>query len=152
MPEDFMPSLFSYISVCKNDLLKISIEAINFKVMTTGLWIYEEIDTICNQKLERYGFGTNRNIKGLTYKNNSFSKKCFNSRLGKIEVYQQLGCDDTGRNPFKIIQNGKTLSFNIIGNLVFFEFDSDNDGKEELYILNYFICEGRLEIYKIDDK
>ena len=79
-------------------------------------------------------------------------KEHFKSSFGKIEVYRKRGCMDTGRNPFKIVRNGKTLSFNDIGNLIFFEFDSDNDGKNELYILTYFSCEGRLEFYKIDDK
>ena len=79
-------------------------------------------------------------------------KEHFKSSFGKIEVYRKRGCMDTGRNPFKIVRNGKTLSFNDIGNLIFFEFDGDNDGKNELYILTYFSCEGRLEFYKIDDK
>jgi len=156
-PIDFGPYLFDYIPVCKNDYLTIHIGTINFLIKPTGLWVYEQMDTICNQKIKVNGFTTNRKVKEL--KNGDYDisyeleKKYFNSRLGKIEVERkQMQCDDTGKNPVTISRNGRKLVFKDIGNLLFFEFDSDNDGKNELYLLNYFSCEGRLEIYKIDDK
>jgi antitoxin component YwqK of YwqJK toxin-antitoxin module len=154
---DFGPSLFDNIPVCKNDFLTIHIGTINFLIKQTGLWVYEQIDTTCNINIKVNGYTTNRKEKEL--KNGDYDisyeleKKYFKSRLGKIEVERkQMQCDDTGRNPMKITKAGKTLLFKDIGNLLFFEFDSDNDWKNELYLLNYFSCEGHLEIYKIDDK
>ena len=156
-PIDFGPYLFDYIPVCNNGLLTIHIGTINFSIRPTGLMVYAKIDTTCNQKINVNGYSTNRKVKEL--KNGDYDisyeleKKYFKSRLGKIEVERkQMQCDDTGRNPVTITRNGKNLTFKDIGNLLFFEFDSDNDGKTELYLLNYFSCEGHLEIYKIDDK
>ena len=157
-PIEFGPSLFGgYIPVCKNEFLTVHIGAINFLFKPGGLWAYEQIDTNCNQKIKLNGYTTNRKVKEL--KNGDYDisyeleKKYFNSRLGKIEVERkQMQCDDTGKNPVTITRNGKKLVFKDIGNLLFFEFDSDNDGKNELYLFNYFSCEGRLYIYKIDDK
>ena len=137
--------------ICLNDYLTICAIDINIKVSPVGIKIYDHA-IVCNKKLKVNGFGTNGHIKKLNYGDDSFSKKCFKSRLGEIEVYRKRRCMDTGRNPIKITRNGKTLLFNDIGNLIFFEFDSDNDGKKELYILSYFSCEGRLECYKVDDK
>lgn len=156
-PIEFGPYLFDYIPVCKNDFLTIHIGTVNFLIKPTGLLVYEQIDTVCNQKIKVNGYTTNRKVKEL--KNGDYDisyeleKKQFNSRVGKIEVERkQMQCDDTGKNPVTITRNGKKLIFKDIGNLLFFEFDSDNDGKNELYLFNYFSCEGRLEIYKIDDK
>ena len=142
-------------SICQNDYLTITTGDINIKVTPTGTIIYEQFDTICNKKIADK-FGTNVKVKVLKDGDYEvipeYGKKRFKSRLGKIEVDRQSGCIDTGRNPIKITRNSKTLLFNDIGNLVFFEFDSDNDGKKELYILTYFTCMGRLEFYKVDDK
>jgi hypothetical protein len=148
--------LASVYSICLNDYLTICTEGVDFKVVPTGFKIYDQTDTICNKKLKVNWFGTN--MRGKELKNGDykpiyeFGAKRFKSRFGKIIVNRQQGCMDTGWNPIKISQKGKTLSFNDIGNLIFFEFDGDNDGKKELYLLNYFSCEGRLEFYKIDDK
>ena len=144
--------LYDYISVCKNDFLTIHVGGVNFKVIPTGLWIYEQIDTVCHEEIKVNGYSTNREVKELKV-SYILEKKNFKSRLGNIQVDRQMmRCDDTGNNPVKISREGKTLLFKDIGNLLFFEFDSDNDGKKELYILNYFSCMRRLEIYKIDDQ
>lgn len=133
-----------YIRICQNDFLTISAEATNFKINPAGLYVYQQIDTVCDRKIKLNGFASNFGVKE--------KKEHFKSRFGKIEVNRQQGCMDTGRNPITILQNEKTLLFKDIGNLIFFEFDGDNDGKNELYILNYFTCGGRLKIYRIDDK
>ena len=146
----------SVYSICLNDYLTICTEYVNFKVTPISIKIYDQIDTICNNKLKVNWFGTNmrgKELKNGDYKSiYEFGEKRFKSRFGKIIVNRQQGCMDTGRNPIKIVRKGKILLFNEIGNLIFFEFDGDNDGKKELYLLNYFSCGGRLEFYKIDDK
>ena len=150
--------LWDGINICQNDFLVIRVGiGFNFMITSAGLYTCEKLDTICNKpKIKINGFYTNMNYKEL--KNDDFKiiyeigKKSFKSRFGKIVVSRQSGCMDTGRNPIKIVRKGKTLQFNDIGNLIFFKLDSDNDGKTELYIVNFFVCEGRLEIYKVDDK
>jgi hypothetical protein len=78
-------------------------------------------------------------------------KRYIQSNIGTIEVSsQELQCDDTGTNPFRITSNGNDIVFNQGGNLIFFEFDSNKDKKKELYILNYFSCMRRFELYKIE--
>lgn len=153
----FGENLDGYIPVCKNDFLTIHIGSINFTITSSGIRVCEQIDTICNQKINVTGYTTNRKVKEL--KNGDFDityeieKKYYKSRFGKLQVDRKLmRCDDTGRNPVTIFRNGKTLVFKDIGNLLFFEFDNDNDGKNELYLLNYFVCQEHLLIYKIDDK
>ncbi|UII19612.1 toxin-antitoxin system YwqK family antitoxin [Fulvivirga ligni] len=149
-------SLFlGYIPVCENEYLTVHIGAINFQFKSSGLWVYEQIDTVCNQKIKVNGYTTNRKLKEL--KNGEYDiscvleKKNFKSSLGKIEVERkQMQCDDTGRNPVTITRNKGKLIFKDIGNLIFFEFDTDNDGKNELYLLSYFTCQGHLEIYRIE--
>lgn len=154
---DFGGVLFDgYFPVCKKEYLTVHIGAINFLVKPSDLLIYEQIDTTCYQKIEVNGFNTNRKITELNTGDYDISyvleKKYFNVSLGKIEVNRkQMQCDDTGHNPVTITRNGKKLIFKNIGNLIFFEFDNDRDGKKELYLFNYFSCEGRLEFYKIDD-
>jgi len=156
-PIQFGPSLFGgYIPVCKNELLTVHIGAINFLFKPTGLWVYEQIDTTCYQKIKVNGYTTNRKVKEL--KNGEYDisyeleMKNFKSRLGKIQVERkQMQCDDTGRNPVTITRNREQLIFKDIGNLIFFEFDTDSDGRNELYLLNYFSCQGQLEIYRIEE-
>lgn len=156
-PVKFGSSLFDKIDVCHNDFLTIHIRSINFKYKPEGIWVYIQKDSICNQTIDGNTFLTN--LKVIELKNGDhevsyeLEKKYFNSSIGKIEVERKrMQCKDTGSNPLKIIRNGKKLVFKEIGNLLFFEHDSDNDGYSELYILNFYCCEGKLFIYKIDNK
>jgi len=146
-----------YVQICQNDFLTICFYDTKFKITPTGFYKFEEVDSICNApKIKINKFGTNMDYKKLKNDDvkiiHKVGKKRFKSRFGKIVVNRQTGCMDTGRNPLKILHNRKTLQFNDIGNLIFFEFDGDHDKKTELYIVNYFTCNGRLEIYKIDNK
>jgi hypothetical protein len=151
------PYLFYEILICKNDFLTIRIGFTNFLLKSTGLLVFQKIDSSCNQRMGANNFTTN--LRVIEKKNGTIDisyvleKKYFNARLGKIEVNrEQMRCDDTGNNPVTIIRNGKKLIFKDIGNVLFFEYDIDNDNKTELYLVNYYCCLGRLEIYKIDDK
>jgi len=136
---------FEGVRICQDDFLTIGYSFTSLKITPEGLYKCKNVDETCNRpKIKIHGFGSNFATKT--------GKKSFKSRFGKIEVNRQTGCMDTGRNPVTILHNKKTLQFKNIGNLVFFEFDGDNDGKTELYIVNYFICDEHLEIYKIDDK
>ena len=79
--------------------------------------------------------------------------KHIKSQIGTIEVSpQELQCDDTGTNPFNIFSEGKEIIFKQGGNLILFEFDSNNDDKMELYIANYFSCIKRFEMYKVEKR
>jgi antitoxin component YwqK of YwqJK toxin-antitoxin module len=156
-PIKFGSSLFDNIVVCKNDFLTIHIRAINFQFKPEGIWVYIQNDSTCYQKIIVNEFSTNQKVKELENGDYELSyeleKKHFNSRIGKIEVERKkMQCNDTGNNPVKIFRNGKKLVFKDIGNLLLFEYDSDNDGNNELYLLNYYSCQGLLYIYKIDDK
>ncbi len=156
-PIDLGALMFTYIAICKNDFVTSHIGTINFLILPDGLKVYEQFDTVCREPVKLNGYTTNRKVKEL--KNGDYEigyeleKKYFKSRFGKIEVERkEMQCDDTGRNPLTITNDHKTLLFKNIGNLLFFEFDSDRDSKKELYVFNYFSCEQHLEIYKIDDK
>ncbi|KOY86640.1 hypothetical protein AD998_11250 [bacterium 336/3] len=74
----------------------------------------------------------------------------FNSTFGKIQVYRtHFGCDDTGRNPLKIVNEKSSLYFKNIGNLLFFEYDLDNNKQKELYVINFHCCTQRIKIYRV---
>jgi antitoxin component YwqK of YwqJK toxin-antitoxin module len=142
------------IQVCDNGDLTMSAGTIHFIIKPTGVEVHENLDTTCTKKIAVNGFSGNRNVKEL--KNGDYQisytleKKYFKTQVGQVEVERkQMQCDDTGRNPMKITKDGKSIYFKDVGNLIFFEYDCDKDGKKELYILNYFSCEGHLEIYKI---
>ena len=73
------------------------------------------------------------------------------THLGVLTVdVQDSKCDDTGTNPISIDYKGQSLTIKNIDNLQFLEYDTDNDGKKELYILTYASCEGFLKIYKVE--
>lgn len=149
--------LWSPFRVCLNEELTVHIGYTIFAINSNGVSISEKIDTLCKKNYPHNGFSTNMKVKELKNGEVDISyileKKQFNSQFGKIEVERkQMQCDDTGHNPLKIIYNNKTIYFKNIGNLLFFEYDSDNDNKKELYVFNYFTCAGQFEIFKITDK
>jgi hypothetical protein len=149
--------LFGKIEVCINQYLTIHIRPLNFCIKQNGIDISETVDTTCSKKINYHIFECNRIITehedGNIDVSYELEKKYFTLQIGKIEVERkQMRCDDTGYNPITIARNNKTLYFKDIGNLIFFEFDTNKDGINELYILNYFSCMGHLEIYKITNK
>jgi len=152
-----IPEYVEYVQICQEDFLTICYDNIKLKISSTGFYKCEKNENICIQpKIKINEFGTNMDYKELKNEDVKIickvGKKSFKTRFGKIEVNRQIGCMDTGKNPLRILHSRKTLQFNDIGNLMFFEFDGDNDKKTELYIVNFFTCGGRLEIYRIDDK
>jgi len=73
------------------------------------------------------------------------------SSFGEIVITRKAGCDDTARSPFTLNYKGNFIYFKEIGNLNLYEYDANNNGKNELYIMNYYLCGGRIIVYKIDD-
>lgn len=146
--------LFNKIRICQNQFLTIHIGPVSFNIQQSGTEINMSNDTLCEKEVKIKEFECNRvvkeNKKGNIEVYYFLEKKYYKSHLGKIEVERkQMGCDDTGNNPIRLIYKNKYIYFKDIGNLIFFEFDTDNDKTNELFILNYFCCMGRLEIYKI---
>ncbi|MES2656639.1 MAG: hypothetical protein V4620_13675 [Bacteroidota bacterium] len=99
-------------------------------------------------------FGTNREM--FTNEKNEEDIRYFErdetvpSKKYKITVHrQQLQCDDTGNNPLTIEYKGKTLSIANLKNIQIFEYDSDKNGQNEIYIISYMSCEGHYKILKI---
>ncbi|MCF6364717.1 MAG: hypothetical protein L3J35_00795 [Bacteroidales bacterium] len=69
----------------------------------------------------------------------------------KAEVIQQgTRCNDTGNNSVKLIYKSGTVLFNNMNNIKIFETDINKDGKNEIYIINFSCCDGKLKIYKIE--
>ncbi len=140
-----------------NNNLTVNTGGVLFTIQREGLHIEQKKDTICKKEIKSTCFKTHRITTTLKsgdfYISYDTTKKYFATQIGKMKISPtSLGCDDTGRNPFKITRNGKSIYFKDIGNLTFFEYDIEKDGMKELYILNSFSCRGRLEIYKIDIK
>ena len=74
------------------------------------------------------------------YKSNEFN----------IVVHRKKAkCQDTGNNPITIDFEGHKLELNNLKNVQIFEFDSNNDGKNELYIISYESCDGLVQILRI---
>jgi hypothetical protein len=145
------------VKTCNDNGVTIHYGPTNFIIKSNGIEVTATRDTICSKGITEYRFGGSRRIKQL--KDGSvdayydLEKKYIKTQIGKIEVSpQQFHCDDTGNNPFRIERNGKSIYFKDGGNLLFFEYDSDNDGKKELFILNYHSCMAHIELYKIDYK
>jgi hypothetical protein len=128
---------------------------ISFQIDSNGLYILSKEKMTKRKRLQSTTFGGSKRIQELengeveiTF---DLDKKYIPTQIGEIEVSpQELQCDDTGTNPFNIISEGKEIIFKQGGNLIFFEFDSNNDDNMELYIVNYFSCMKQLEIYKIE--
>ncbi len=128
---------------------------ISFQIDSNGLNTLTKKKMIKRKRLQSTTFGGSKRIQELengeveiTF---DLELKHIKSEVGTIEVApQELQCDDTGTNPFKIRSNGNEIQFNHGGNLIFFEYDSNKDKKMELYIVNYFSCMKQLEIYKIE--
>lgn len=144
------------VRICGN-LSKVVINAggITFQIKSKGVFLDSVRNNNCKKDIVTHNFGGSKRIKELESGDLEISfdldKKYIKTNLGTIEVSpQELQCDDTGTNPFKITSNGKEIVFKEGGNLIFFEFDSNLDKKKELYILNYFSCMRRFELYKIE--
>ncbi|MFH1320361.1 MAG: hypothetical protein ABII90_06895 [Bacteroidota bacterium] len=152
----FRESLFYGAKVCKKENLIIQIGREIFIVKRNGVEIHETLEVNCENEIETKKYGINREVKELPsgkrdvkYVNEKIIHKI---GLGNLEVERKrLKCDDTGTNPITIYRNGKKLEFKEIDNLQFFEFDTDSNGKNELYVLTYRSCSGLLRIYKIDE-
>ena len=85
----------------------------------------------------------------------SYPEKDFTYRtsVGKLVVHtKRLQCMDTGNNPITISHKNKKLEFNALHNIYICEYDSDKDGKKELYIVSYQSCEAHFKIYRIKRK
>lgn len=128
---------------------------ISFQLQANGVYIDTVKNTSCKKGIDFYSIRGSKRVKELdsgeveiTF---DLDVKHIKSQIGTIEVSpQELQCDDTGTNPFNIISEGKEIIFRQGGNLIFFESDSNHDQKKELYIVNYFSCMKRFEMYKVE--
>ena len=63
---------------------------------------------------------------------------------------KKMSCDDTGNNPLTLIdKSNKKIMFKNIKNLIVFEYDIDNDGVKEIYIIDYIICQSKITMYSV---
>jgi len=77
----------------------------------------------------------------------------YNLSIGNLIVHvRRLMCDDTGNNPLTLINNGKSIELRNIHNLMAFEYDSNKDGLNELYIVSYESCQATYRILRIRKK
>lgn len=147
--------LFGGATVCKNNkdlVLKYGSAIIVIK--ENGVEIHQTNDIVCNNEIPTIKYGINRVVKELP--NGEWDIKYVKEKvkhkthLGVLTVdVQDSKCDDTGTNPISIDYKGQSLTIKNIDNLQFFEYDTNNDGKKELYILTYASCQGFLKIYKV---
>jgi hypothetical protein len=152
----FAEPLDGNVKICGNqNNVIINAGGISFQIKSNGVLLDSIRNTSCKKDIVTHNFGGSRRIKELDSGDVEITfdldKKYIKTNIGTIEVSpQELQCDDTGTNPFRITTNGKEIVFKQGGNLIFFEFDSNKDKKKELYILNYFSCMRRFELYKIE--
>ena len=62
---------------------------------------------------------------------------------------QKAQCMDTGNNPVTILHKGKKLELLNLKNILFFPFDADKNGADELYIISYQSCDGLYKILRV---
>jgi hypothetical protein len=111
----------------------------------------------CISELTSINYTTNREYEELPdgeFKIKYIKKEVnHQTSLGELTVHiKQLKCDDTGMNPITLKRDEGDLVISNIDNIQFFEYDINQDGKNELYILSYASCEGYLKIYKIQEQ
>lgn len=137
-----------------NVVLKYGYEYVIIK--EDGVELITSSDMTYSNRLTTIKYGTNREVKELP--NGEWDFKYIEKdvdhevSLGELVVHiEWLKCDDTGSNPITIERPEGNLEILNVDNLQFFEYDINNDGKDELYILSYASCEGYLKIYKIEE-
>lgn len=149
--------LFRGATVCLNGsniVLKYSNEYVVLK--ENGVELKTSSTLTCSTELTTTKFGINREVKELPngeWDINYIEKDVdHKTSLGELVVHiKQLKCDDTGTNPVTLKRQEGNLEILNIDNLQFFEYDLNNDGQNELYILSYASCQGYLKIYKIEE-
>jgi len=62
---------------------------------------------------------------------------------------QKAQCMDTGNNPITIVHKGKKMELFNLKNILFFTWDSDKNGSDELYIISYASCDGLYKILRV---
>lgn len=68
----------------------------------------------------------------------------------RIQVIQQgARCTDSGINSIKVNYKDHYIFFKYLNNIKLFEYDLNNDGKFEIYIINFSCCDSKLKIYRI---
>ena len=152
----FGKDLFIGAKVCEDNgdlILKYGSAIIAIKA--NGVELHQTNEILCRNEITTTKYGINRLVKELPsgewdikYVEEKIEHK---TSYGNLTVdVQNAKCDDTGTNPITINHNGQILSINSIDNLQFFEFDVDENGINELYILSYASCSGYLKVYKIE--
>ncbi len=151
-------SLFDKAQICvdlKSIVLKYGYSLIVLNEDNIELKARSNFD--CISELTSINYTTNREYEELSdgeFKIKYIKKDVSHqTSLGELIVHiKQQKCDDTGTNPITLKRNEGNLVISNIDNIQFFEFDINQDGKNELYILSYASCEGYLKIIKIQEQ
>lgn len=78
-------------------------------------------------------------------------KETLEFEKGTVNIdFKGLGCMDSGINSFTLKNEQGVLALKDLANIQVFEFDLDDNGKKEVYLVSYTICIGHMEIYKIE--
>ena len=152
----FTEPLDGNVTICGNQHnVKINAGGMSFQLKPNGVFIDTQKNNSCKKGIDFYSIRGSQRIKELDSGDVEITfdldKKFMQCEIGMVEISpQELQCDDTGSNPFRIISNEQSIVFQQGGNLILFEYDSNQDQKKELYIVNYFSCMKRFEIYKVE--
>lgn len=151
----FGEALFRHAEVCSNKaLLSVRFGTATILIDTNGVQLYQASPKNCENEITPQVYRTNlitvEDANGEIDVERTYTPEKHQTSFGELTVnVQNLQCNDTGSNPVSLIHKGKELKINQIDNLEFFEFDRDQDNKNELYLLSYKSCMGYLKIYRI---
>jgi hypothetical protein len=59
-------------------------------------------------------------------------------------------CNDTAKNDFELSNKSGKLVMKDLGNLHLFEFDLDQNGQKEIYLISYFVCLDQVSVFRIE--
>ncbi|MFT5819336.1 MAG: hypothetical protein ACI8ZM_000559 [Crocinitomix sp.] len=75
-----------------------------------------------------------------------------NYEIGQLGVYPMgMQCMDTGKNGLGLKNDIGKVQFCELRNLKLFEFDLNQDGSKEIYVVSYATCAQFVSIYKIEN-
>jgi hypothetical protein len=153
----FGKALYQPLEVCFDKTLIIKIGSIHIKIFEEGVQIIEnELEFICPEKIKSFSYLTNMivtlNEKGI-YETayDTIPKKISLSHAEIIVTSLKDLCNDTGNNPFEVQLDSGRIVFNEIENLQFFEYDLDQNGRNEIYVVNFASCMSYITILRIQD-
>lgn len=100
-------------------------------------------------------------LKGFTKRDNKREYSYLNQPKNKRKIEdwkiesspQGMHCMDTDYHWVKISKDkGNFIIFSCLYNLMFLELDLNKDDNTEVYLISYIFCQGKFQIYRIDNK